>query len=105
MKWGDIFFEVFALYVKLAFVCLAYFGAISYIGEKRPSQNPPLTKQIGGYLRCIAAVAAVAAAERAFGSKTLATVPPKSAEGQRGWITLSSCKTGLRRRLTSAARA
>lgn len=60
MKWGHIFFEVFALYVKLAFVCLAYFSTRFVIGEKRPSRNPPFTEQIGGYLGCIAAVAAVA---------------------------------------------
>ncbi len=60
MKWGHIVWEVFALYFKLAFVCLAYFGARSYIREKRPSRNPPFAKQIGGYLRCIAVIAAVA---------------------------------------------
>ena len=60
MKWGHIFFEVFALYVKLAFVLLAYFGTRFIIAEKRPSRNPPFTKQIGGYLGCIAIVAVIA---------------------------------------------
>ena len=54
---GHIIVEVLALYFKLAFVFLAYFGARFYIGEKRPSRNPPFIKQIGGYLKYIAAVA------------------------------------------------
>jgi len=59
MKWGHIVVEVLWLYFKVAFVCFAYFGAKIFIAQNRPSLNPPFSKQIGGYLRCIAAVAVI----------------------------------------------
>ena len=60
MKWGHIISEVAVLYFKLAFVYLAYHGAKVFIAHNRPSLKPPFTKRIGGYLRCIAAIAFIA---------------------------------------------
>jgi len=56
MNWGHIAWEVLAFYFKLMFVYLAYLVSKIYIAQHRPARNPPFTKRIGGYLRCIAAV-------------------------------------------------
>ena len=46
------------------FLCVCLFsvnsGQVFVIGEKSNVTNPPFTEQVGGYLGCIAAVAAVA---------------------------------------------
>ena len=69
MNWGHIAWEVLAFYFKLMFVYLAYLASKIYIAQHRPARNPPFTKRIGGYLRCIAAVAFLTLFACAYGDE------------------------------------
>jgi|GEM_PF-3590816 len=60
MKWDHIITEVFWFYLKFLFVYSAYWLPKIFIAQNRPSLNPPFTKRIGGYLRCIASVVFIA---------------------------------------------